>query len=224
MMIKAITVLVVAITLFLGSIAIPAVAGTAQAGTEVTGTLEDMTETERRYFGQYLARKAKEEAENAKKAIKKSPVVDKVLENVTPENLTKWGTAIGEGIKAVCGSLNVEVNAFIKTTVGKLTMGLIVYKVVGGKELIIGVKNTVCTVVGYLFVMAILLFSFLKLHLPRKKCEYVADAKGKMKKSKNYEWEYPGEEIFQSREAKCVSACFHVGIFILATLIAAVAI
>lgn len=228
-MTRAITAFMVVVALFFGSIAVPAMAGTAQAGTKVEGTLEQMTENERRYMGQYLERMAKKEAEKVKKAakevvIKESPVVKKVLENVTPENLTKWGNAIGEGIKGVCKSLNVEVNAFVETTVGKLTMGLIIYKVVGGKEIIIGVKDVVFTILGYLFVVGILLFSYSKLHIPRKKYEYTTDAKGKTVRSKDYEWEYPGKLVITSGESRIFSAIAHMVIFCIATIIAAAAI
>ena len=233
-MTRAIAVFMVVVALFLGSIAVPATANEVQAGTEVTGILEDMTETERRLMGQYLERKAKKEAAKAAKAAKEAikektakvgpKVVDKVLENVTPENLTKWGNAIGEGIKGVCSSLNVEVNAFVNTTVGKLTMGLIVYKVVGGKEIIIGVKDVVFTLLGYLFVTGILLYSYYKLHIPRKKYDYTANDKGKVVRGKDYEWEYPGKEVIPSGDMRVLSAIVHVLIFVIATIVACAAI
>jgi hypothetical protein len=53
---------------------------------------------------------------------------------VSKENLNlfkEYGKSIAETFAEVCKTLNIEVNKFAETPVGKLTMWLIVYKVVG---------------------------------------------------------------------------------------------
>jgi hypothetical protein len=52
----------------------------------------------------------------------------------TLKGMLEWqemGDAFATTIKAVCQTLNVEVNAFLKSDVGKLTAAVIVYKMVG---------------------------------------------------------------------------------------------
>jgi hypothetical protein len=63
----------------------------------------------------------------------------------TVDQMEKWATmgqGIAKAIGATCKELNVEVNAFVQTPVGKLTVFMIVYKVIGAVIL----KSIVATV------------------------------------------------------------------------------
>lgn len=62
-----------------------------------------------------------------------SAVTDAV-KNASPEDVSKWsqmGKAVAETIGATAKELSISVNEFAKTDVGKMTMFLIVYKMVG---------------------------------------------------------------------------------------------
>ena len=63
-------------------------------------------------------------------------LLDKENNTIIPDikNVTQWqefGNVFATTVKQVCHTLNVEVNQFIKSDVGKLTAGLIIYKIVG---------------------------------------------------------------------------------------------
>ena len=205
----------------------------ASEGTQITLILEEMDERTRGYVTNHMAYRAKKaaakkKAAEAPKDIAESQIVAKVIESITPENIQTWGTALAEGIKSVCHTLNIEVNEFIKTDVGKLTAGMLIYYVVGDDviKFTTGAKDIFFTLAGYMFCIIVVLFSFHKLHLPRKKYTYTANDRGKMIRSKDYTWEYPGDSIFSNedkhRYIRIVSAASHVFIFLLLTLIAGV--
>jgi hypothetical protein len=70
----------------------------------------------------------------AKKA-KEAGVVEKVAA-ATPEKLEMYagvGVQIGKAIAATAKELGFEVNEFAKTTIGKLTVAMIIWKLVGAK-------------------------------------------------------------------------------------------
>lgn len=202
------------------------------ARTEVKVVLEDMGSTARSYVTDHLAdvaKKAKEKAAEAatKVVVENTPsVIEKVAETVTPENLQTWSQAMADGIKAVCSTLNVEVNQFITTDVGKITAGMIVYYIVGDDliKFAIGAKDSFFTILGYMLCTIVILFSYTRLHLPRKKYTYTANEKGKMIKSKDFTWEHPGSSVFSDEEKhgwlRVLSVGLHVFIFLLFTLIA----
>jgi len=53
----------------------------------------------------------------------------------TPKELKEWaevGSAVGKGLVATAKELGIEVNAFAQTSIGKLAIVLIVWKVMGG--------------------------------------------------------------------------------------------
>jgi hypothetical protein len=54
-------------------------------------------------------------------------VIEKVL--VDTENVTKYMNTFAVGLKEVCSVLSIEVNEFIKTPVGMITTGIVLYKV-----------------------------------------------------------------------------------------------
>jgi len=67
-----------------------------------------------------------------------------------PQNVDKWmevGDAFAETIKKICQTLNVEVNTFLKSDVGKLTAVVIIYKMVGKDFLRIGIYSVAMTII-----------------------------------------------------------------------------
>ncbi len=63
---------------------------------------------------------------------------------LSPQNADKWmnmGDAFSTTIKQVCNTLNVEVNAFLQSDVGRLTAAVIIYKMVGHDLLRIGLYS-----------------------------------------------------------------------------------
>lgn len=83
---------------------------------------------------------AEERNKLAKLVREKSGVSASIMNNLS--DTTKWqevGKAFSETIKDVCQTLNVEVNQFIKSDVGKLTAIIIVYKMVGKDVIRIGI-------------------------------------------------------------------------------------
>lgn len=87
---------------------------------------------------------------------------------------TKWqevGKAFSETIKDVCQTLNVEVNQFIKSDVGKLTATIIVYKMIGKDIVRMGV------LLLFMFGLTIMIFFSLYFVHGRKKWK-VKDSTG----------------------------------------------
>lgn len=138
---------------------------------------------------------------------------------LTVENLDKfkaYGIVISTTLKEVCQTLNIEVNNFIKTPVGILTTGLIVYKIIG-KDIIHAVYVIcLCT-----FLFALLLTSFFIFHIPKKTQETVANkADTATKTSIKYIQRYE----FSSDEAKLVSVIAHIVGFAAVVIIALVVV
>lgn len=130
-----------------------------------------------------------------KQVKEEKPTVDKVKE---------WldvGQGLGKALGACAHELNVEVNAFAQSPVGRFAMFLIFYKVVGAKLL-----STVLVLIGWCVITMILIWSFRKFHMPIK----VKDKDGK---------EHIQTYDFNSRDAKCCSATIHVILFAAITLV-----
>jgi hypothetical protein len=92
----------------------------------------------------------------------------------TLANSDKWreiGQAFAETVKQVCNTLNVEVNQFIKSDVGKLTAGIILWKMIG-KDLI-----RVVVLSFFLFCLTIVIFSSIYFVHGRKKVKTIVDGK-----------------------------------------------
>lgn len=79
-----------------------------------------------------------EERSAVAKAISRSSSSGYIPSNI--RGMMEWkemGNAFAETIKTVCHTLNVEVNEFLKSDVGKLTAVVIIYKMIGKDILII---------------------------------------------------------------------------------------
>jgi len=87
---------------------------------------------------------------------------------------TRWqeiGIAFSETIKQVCQTLNVEVNQFIKSDVGKLTAGIIIYRMVGKDLLRIAIIS--------LFMIGVTFFIFFSIYFVHGKKRWkVKDKEG----------------------------------------------
>lgn len=89
-------------------------------------------------------------------------------------NSEKWrevGQAFAETVKQICQTLNVEVNQFIKSDVGKLTAGIILWKMVG-KDLI-----RIVVLSMFLFCLTIVIFGSIYFIHGRKKVIIMEDGK-----------------------------------------------
>ena len=152
-----------------------------------------------------LSPEARNAVINAQKAsAETAPAVNK-------ENLAlfkEYGKAIAETFAEVCKTLNVEVNNFANTPVGKLTMWLIVYKVVGKDILHIALTlglwfavTIVCAIYVYIF------------HMPKKLVKRDANKTiTEIQYIQKYKW--------NDNSAKAIAAFLCAAVWILSTLAA----
>jgi hypothetical protein len=114
------------------------------------------------------------------------------------EAFEKYGIALGKSINALVKELGVTLNDFIKTPVGKLTTGVLLWKLVFFEVLI------VCLKLGALiFATSILLFSFMRFHVPHK-------VKKKDDKTGEVEISWVQKFDFNSGEVKMLSVFVHI--------------
>jgi hypothetical protein len=95
------------------------------------------------------------------------------LKDITPEKINTWSVAIANGIKETSKVLNVEVNEFIKTPVGKGTAFLIFWKV-AGKDLWRGTIHTILFI-GFTFCINIFMYFTARWFLIPKKTKIHVD-------------------------------------------------
>lgn len=102
----------------------------------------------------------------------------------TPEKMKEWadfGTAIGKGMAATARELGIALDEFSKSTVGKIAIGLLIYKV-AGKDLL-----------GYIFGTLWFLFGiptwiyFFKRIVMRKSIDYIPNGDKKPIKNVVYD-------------------------------------
>lgn len=134
-----------------------------------------------------------------KKASETKVTVDNVKEYVT------IGKEIGMAIAATCKELSVEVNQFVKTPVGKITMALIVYKVVGEK-----LWDIVGGTLAWIIITIIIWRSFRHFHMN----ERVVDKSDKQKPLIEYVPRY----VFNDRDYRPWSVFVHVVAFVAITI------
>jgi membrane protein implicated in regulation of membrane protease activity len=99
----------------------------------------------------------------------------------TIKGILEWqemGDAFAQTIKTICQTLNVEVNAFLRSDVGKLTAAVIIYKMVGKDILRIILYTGV-----WLGVTFFMMVSILFLHMKKKVKQRVKDPDDKEGKS-----------------------------------------
>jgi len=119
-------------------------------------------------------------------------------------NSTKWqeiGIAFSETIKQVCQTLNVEVNQFIKSDVGKLTAGIIIYRMVG--------KDLLRIVLILLFMFTLTVFIFCSIYFVHGKKKWkVKDNDGNEHIEESERWINWGEG--DGNNARLFSVCIHL--------------
>lgn len=120
---------------------------------------------------------------------KKSEAASKTADFLKPENveqMSSYVSVITTAIKDTAHNLNTEVNDFIKTPAGIVTVGMIAYRVFG-KDAIVGIHSAMQKWIGLCIGLPILLWSYRKFHvgIPYKKITYGPD--GKTKVSENTE-------------------------------------
>jgi hypothetical protein len=128
--------------------------------------------------------------------------------NVTKaEQWASFGKNFASALKETCQVLNVEVNAFVKTPVGMVASGLIVYKVIG-KDLI----KMVVTILVCSFIYILILFSFFIFFIPKKLV--IRDENKKITQIK-----YIKRYEFKSDDARVFSAWAHGGALLANTFV-----
>jgi hypothetical protein len=155
-----------------------------------------------------LSQSARNEIINEKMKAMKNSTTDKLI-NIDPEKAEKWANIISGTIKTICNDLSITVNEFIKTPVGKVTLFLIVYKVIGED-----IKRVVFACLGWVVSMTVILLLMRKFHMSER--IKVLDNDKNVTSVK-----YVPRHNWESRsDAKLTSATFHVGAMMAVTAVA----
>ena len=191
---------------------IPALSASAQirrSDTNVTIDLQDLDD-----FTRNAVMKKMKEKETSGKGLMES------VKDVDPNAIQVWADVVTKTIKTICRDLSIEANEFIKTPVGMIVAGTIVYKVVG-KDVFQAIKGIVFGIIGWVMTMLILYFIARKFVIPRKlKRTKVWNDKEKGKVTETeYYFEIP-YEFRPNGEAKAVAVGFLVGAAIISTVAA----
>ncbi len=125
------------------------------AATPVTVDLEKLPETARSQVLNELEKESKKKKSNS--------IELKDLRDINPEDIQKWGRAIASGVKETANVLNVEVNEFIKTPVGKGTAFLVFWKFIG-KDAWNGMRVTLFLTI-FMIIFNIILYRMAKIFL-----------------------------------------------------------
>jgi len=136
-------------------------------------------------------------------------------EELSPEKLNEWvdlGKNIGMAVAATAKELGVAADEFLQSTTGKITVVLIVWKVMG--EDIIGVVGGS---IAWLVLANIVLWSFRYFHMTKR----VVNKEGKVEYVKRYEFR---EDNKGGSEARVTSVIVHLFVFALVTIMCAIAI
>lgn len=137
-------------------------------------------------------------------------------EDLSPEKLNEWvdlGKNIGMAVAATAKELGVAADEFLQSTTGKITVVLIVWKVMG--EDILGVVGGT---IAWIVLVNIVLWSFRYFHMKKK---VVNKKGGTVEYVKRYEFV---EDDKGKSDARTTSVVAHVIAFVLATLVCAIII
>lgn len=180
----------------------------AQAGTQVVIDLKDLDDFTRNKVMTTL-----KEKESASKGVMDS------LPKIDPNSAREWAKVVTDTIKDVCHNLNVEVNEFIKTPVGMIVAGTIVYKVIG-KDFIKATMNTVFGILGWIVTLMLVYFVARKIIIPRKLKKTITWNDKDRGKMTEISYEFVKPYTFKSDDARTVAVSFMVGTAIVATFVA----
>lgn len=158
-----------------------------------------------------LSNSAKDEI--VKKSINKfkESSAGSTIANIDPDKAERWAKIISTTIKTISKDLSLGVNEFVKTDVGKITMALIVYKVVGDD-----IKGIVFGIPAWIIITSILAMSFRFFHGSRKL--EIKDDKGNVTDVKyipRHKWIL---DVHGKSESKCGSVWAHACMFIAITV------
>jgi len=129
-------------------------------------------------------------------------------DELNPERLNEWvdlGKNIGLAVTATAKELGVAADEFLNSTTGKITIVLIVWRVMG--EDILGVVGGT---IAWIILINIILWSFKYFHMKKK---VVNKKEGTVEYVKRYE--------FESGDALVCSAVLHIIAFVLVTTVSA---
>ena len=102
----------------------------------------------------------KMDPETAKKILSKMKEDEEKGTEVSQSQVEKWkeiALGLGEAVKELCSTLNVEINAFIKTDAGRILTFVLIWKLVGASILSFLIKFFVW---GTIFVITLLSFRY----------------------------------------------------------------
>lgn len=134
-------------------------------------------------------------------------IIEDKMASLEPEEAEKWVNLISGVIKGVCQDLSIQVNEFIKSDVGKVTIAILIYKIVGEDIL----KSFIGVSIWALFALGVIL-SFRFFHMTKAVKTYNNEKKlTDIKYVRRYNW--------QSEDAKTGSAWAH-GIAIFFSVVA----
>lgn len=191
---------------------VPALSASAQlrrADTTITIDLQDLDDVTRN-----AVMKRMKEKETTGKGLVES------VKDVDPNAVQVWADVVTKTIKTICRDLSIEANEFIKTPVGMIVAGTIVYKVVG-KDALQAIKGIVFGIIGWVMTMLILYFIARKFIIPRKLKRtkvWNDEDKGKITETEYY-FEIP-YEFRPNSESKAVAVGFLAGTAIISTIAA----
>jgi len=171
-------------------------------------SLEDLTNLSDQSKKDFVNKKMKE-WENA------NTTTTNIIKNIDIDKAEEWAKLISGTIKTICKDLSIEVNDFIKTDVGKITLFVIIYKVMGED-----IKNIFFGSIAWIIMTLILGISFRYFHTKKK--VKVKNDKGHtidIKYVTRYEWSGGIKS-----ESKALSTIVHVVMFALTCLVCALII
>jgi len=144
--------------------------------------------------------------DHARKAILDLEQQEDKKEPVTADTIARYetmGVALGKSLNALVKELGVTINEFIKTPVGKLSAGVLLWKLVIYDVFILFLK------IGALLVAtSILVFSFMRFHVPHKR-------KTKDPESKEITITWEKKYKFQDGDNAGISAGIHVALAVI---------
>jgi hypothetical protein len=115
----------------------------------------------------------------------------------TVEKYAKWGKEIGSALGEVCKTLNVEANSFVKTPVGSLVAGLIIYHYFG--------KDMLKLILVLVFSLSLALATTISMRWWLTKKKVVVKQEGKLK-----EYDYIDRVDFKTNDGRGACIGLHV--------------
>lgn len=170
--------------------------------------LEGLTSAARNQFIEHKLKRLRQ----SRKAVEPKDIIERIAPIADPDVAERWGDVISKTIKTISSDLAIGVNEFIKTDVGKITLFIIAYKILGED-----IKDIFFGSIAWVLVTIMLLFSFRHFHMSEK--TKVKDDKSNVTSityTPRYTWTVDSDD---ECPAKVMSAIFHVVGFAAITII-----